>query len=59
MFEKLKKDGIKKEMFELQKNIENFFQNELSVFKEKYEELVSKAYANGMIHTEKLEKDKN
>ena len=45
-------------MFELQKNIENFFQNELSVFKEKYEELVSKAYANGMIHTEKLEKDK-
>ena len=48
MFEKLKMDGIKKEiMSELQKSIENFFQNELSVFKEKCEELVSKPYANG------------
>ena len=33
-------------MSELQKSIENFFQNELSVFKEKCEELVSKSYAN-------------
>ena len=48
MFEKLKVDSIKKEiMSELQKSIENFFQNELSVFKEKCEELVSKPYANG------------
>ena len=47
MFEKLKVDSIKKEiMSELQKSIENFFQNELSVFKEKCEELVSKSYAN-------------
>ena len=58
MFEKLKVDGIKKEiMSELQKSVENFFQNELSVFKEKCEELVSKSYANGMIHIEKLEKE--
>ena len=47
MFEKLKVHSIKKEiMSELQKSIENFFQNELSVFKEKCEELVSKSYAN-------------
>ena len=43
MFEKLKVYGIKMEiMSELQKSIENFFQNELSVFEEKCEELVSK-----------------
>ena len=58
MFEKLKVDGIKKEiMSELQKSIENLFRNELSVFKEKCEELVSKSYANGMVHIEKLEKE--
>ena len=58
MFEKLKVDGIKKEtMSELQKSIENFFQNKLSVFKEKCEELVSKSYANGMVYFEKLEKE--
>ena len=57
MFEKPKVDGIKEEIMpELQKSIENFFQNELSVFKEKCEELVSKSYANGMVHIEKLEK---
>ena len=57
MFEKLKVSGIKKEiMSELQKSIENFFQNELSVFKEKCEELVTKSCANGMVHIEKLEK---
>ena len=33
------------------------FQNELLVFKEKWEELVSKSYANGMVHIEKLEKE--
>ena len=58
MFEKPKVDGIKEEIMpELQKSIENFFQNELSVFKEKCEELVSKSYANGMVHIEKLEKE--
>ena len=58
MFEKLKVDSIKKEiMSELQKSIENFFQNELSVFKEKREELVSKSYVNGIVHIEKLEKE--
>ena len=58
MFEKLKMNGIKKEiMSELQKSIENFFQNELSVFKEKREELVSKSYVNGMVHIEKLENE--
>ena len=55
MFEKLKVDGIKKEILsELQKSTEFFFQNNLSVFKEKCEELVSKSYANGMVHVEKL-----
>ena len=44
MFEKFKVDDIKKGiMSELQKSIEVFFQNELSVFKEKCEELVSKS----------------
>ena len=58
MFGKLKVNGIKKEiMSELQKSIENFFQSGLSVFKEKCEELVSKSYANGMVHMEKLEKE--
>ena len=58
MFEKLKVDGIKKEILsELQKSTEFFFQNNLSVFKEKCEELVSKSYANGMVHVEKLEKE--
>ena len=39
MLEKLKVDDIKKEiMSELQKSIELFFQNELSVFKKKCEE---------------------
>ena len=58
MFEKLKVDGIKKEVMpELQKSIEIFFQNELLVFKEKCEELVSKSYSNGMVHIEKLEKE--
>ena len=58
MFEKLKVDGIKKEiMSELQKSIEKIFQNELSVFKERCEELVSKSYVNGMVHIEKLEKE--
>ena len=58
MFEKLKVGGIKKEIVsELQKSIENYFQNELSVFKEKCEELVSKSCANGMVHIEKLEKE--
>ena len=58
MFEKLKVDGIKKEvMSELQKSIENYFQNELLVFKEKCEELISKSYSNGMVHIEKLEKE--
>ena len=33
------------------------FQNELLVFKEKWEELVSKSYANGMVRIEKLEKE--
>ena len=57
MFEKLKVDGIKNEiMSELQKGIEIFFQNELSVFKEKCEELVTKSYSNGMVHIEKLGK---
>ena len=58
MFHKLKLDGIKKEiMSQLQKSIENFFQKELSVFKEKCEELVSNSYANEMVHIEKLEKE--
>ena len=53
MFEKLKVDGIKKEiMSELQNTIENFFQNELLVFKKKCEELVSMSYVNGMVHIE-------
>ena len=34
-----------------------YFQNELSVFKEKCEELVSKSHANWMVHIEKLEKE--
>ena len=58
MFEKLKVDSIKKEILsELQKCIKFFFQNELSVLKEKCEELVSKSYSNGMVHIEKLEKE--
>ena len=58
MFEKFKVDGIKKEiMSELQKGTENFFQRQLSVFKEECEELVSKSYAYGMVHIEKLEKE--
>ena len=58
MFEKFKVDDIKKDiMFELQKSIEVFFQNELSVFKEKCKELVSKSQANGMVHIEKLVKE--
>ena len=44
-------------MSELQKSIEKIFQNELSVFKERCEELVSKSYVNGMVHIEKLEKE--
>ena len=53
MFEKLKVDGIKKEiMSELQNSIENFFQNELLVFTKKCEELVSMSYVNGMVHIE-------
>ena len=58
MFEKLKVNGIKKEiMSELQKSTENFFQNGVSVFKENCEELVSKSYTNGMVHIEKFEKE--
>ena len=58
MFEKLKLDCIKKEiMSQLQKSIENVFQKELSVFKEKCEDLVSTSYTNGMVHIEKLEKE--
>ena len=45
-------------MSELQKSNENVFQNDLSVFKKKCEELVSKSYGNGMVHIEKLEKEK-
>ena len=57
MFDKLKVDGIKSEiMSELLKSIEFFFQNELSVFKENCEELVTKSYSNGMVHIEKLGK---
>ena len=59
MFKKLEVDGIKKKiMSELQKSNENVFQNDLSVFKKKCEELVSKSYGNGMVHIEKLEKEK-
>ena len=44
MFEKFKKDDIKKDiMSELQKSIKVFFQNELSVYKEKREGAVSKS----------------
>ena len=58
MFEKLKVDGIKKEiMSKFKKSVKIFFQNELSVFKEKCEELISESYANGMFHIEKLEKE--
>ena len=44
-------------MSEVQKGVENFIQNELSLYKEKCEELVSKSYANGMVYIEKLEKE--
>ena len=44
MFEKLKVIDIKKEIIsELQDSIEKHFQNELSMFKAKYERLVSKS----------------
>lgn len=57
MFEKLKVDGIKKEIslnykiVLLKKNFKS------SLFKEKSERLVLKSYANSTIHTEKLEKE--
>ena len=51
-------DDVKKEIIsKLPKSVENIFQNELSVFKKKCEELISKSYANGMVHIEKLEKE--
>ena len=57
MFEKLKVIDIKKEIItELQDSIEKHFQNELSMFKAKYERLVSKSYANSTVLTENLEK---
>ena len=51
-------NSIKREIIsELQGGIEKHFQNELSVFKAKCEELVFKPYANNMVHIEKLEKE--
>ena len=40
-------------MFEKRKE---YFQNKLSIFKEKSEKLVSKSYINSMVHIEELEK---
>ena len=55
MFEKLKSGWHC--ISELQESIEKHFQNELSMFKAKCEKLVSKSYANRMVHIEKLKKE--
>ena len=49
MFEQVKADDIKAEIIsELQKSIEKLFQDELPIFKAKYEKLISKSYANSI-----------